>query len=100
MLSATRMTVIRSFLRIFYIRCLLHFGEQVRIITLYAWSDMTKSTGLSDGTENTAESKAVRTIRSLAIHVLREYVFSPAAGVRDFEPDLEGKNERSGRSNH
>lgn len=94
------MTVFRSFLRIFYIRCLLHFGEQVRIITLYAWSDMTKSTGLSDGTENTAESKAVRTIRSLAIHVLREYVFSPAAGVRDFEPDLEGKNERSGRSNH
>lgn len=61
---------------------------------------MTKSTGLSDGTENTAESKAVRTIRSLAIHVLREYVFSPAAGVRDFEPDLEEKNERSGRSNH
>ena len=94
------MTVFRSFLRIFYIRCLLHFGEQVRIITLYAWSDMTKSTGLSDGTENTVESKAVRTIRSLAIHVLREYVFSPAAGVRDFEPDLEGKNERSGRSNH
>ena len=94
------MTVFRSFLRIFYIRCLLHFGEQVRIITLYAWSDMTKSTGLSDGTENTAESKAVRTIRSLAIHVLREYVFSPAAGVFDFEPDLEEKNERSGRSNH
>ena len=42
---------------------------------------MTKSTGLSDGTENTAESKAVWTIRSLAIHVLREYVFSPALRV-------------------
>ena len=79
---------------------------------------MKKSTGLSDGTEKTAEIQErlgvlaatcaarqrlpLRTsaIRSLAIHVLREYVFSPAAGVRDFEPDLEEKNERSGRSNH
>ena len=71
------MTVFRSF----YLRCLLHFGVQVRIITLYAWSDVTGLTGLSGGTECIEESRTALTIRSWQYRFYREYVFSPALRV-------------------